>query len=154
MGDGPYSVRIPKDSVVKYKTALKQDQFLLIIHGTDAEVTKAKDIPESTRPSQLSLHAGEVVKTALTNAPGNGAPLGGLTVIAGIGWFAARPSGTENIYAIYGESFLGPDHLRRILEEAATIVNDALVAVPTQNKGRAPAEKSSPESKRSQRTVA
>lgn len=64
LGAGLYSVGIPKDSVVKYETALKQDQFLLIVHGTDAEVTKARDILESTRPSQLSLHSGEVVATA------------------------------------------------------------------------------------------
>ena len=64
----------------------------------------------------------------LTHAPGNGAPNGGLKVVAESGWFAARPSGTENIYKIYGESFRGADHLRRILEEAQTIVSDALSA--------------------------
>ena len=53
------------------------------------------------------------------------------------GWFAARPSGTENIYKIYAESFRGADHLRRILEEAQTIVSDALAQVPEQSKGRA-----------------
>ena len=53
-------------------------------------------------------------------------------MIAESGWFAARPSGTENIYKIYAESFRGEDHLRRILEEAQTIVNDALAASPQQ----------------------
>jgi phosphoglucomutase len=62
----------------------------------------------------------------LTNAPGNGAPIGGLKVGAESGWFAARPSGTENIYKIYAESFQGADHLRRILEQAQTIVSDAV----------------------------
>jgi phosphoglucomutase len=62
----------------------------------------------------------------LTQAPGNGAPIGGLKVSAKSGWFAARPSGTENIYKIYAESFQGADHLRRILEEAQTIVSNAL----------------------------
>jgi phosphoglucomutase len=62
----------------------------------------------------------------LTQAPGNDAPIGGLKVIAKSGWFAARPSGTENIYKIYAESFQGTDNLRRIQEEAQTIVNDAL----------------------------
>ncbi|MGD1216728.1 MAG: alpha-D-glucose phosphate-specific phosphoglucomutase, partial [Terriglobales bacterium] len=61
-------------------------------------------------------------------APGNGASIGGLKVAAESGWFAARPSGTENIYKIYAESFRGAGHLRRILEEAQTIVSDALAA--------------------------
>jgi phosphoglucomutase len=61
-----------------------------------------------------------------THAPGNGAPIGGLKVIAESGWFAARPSGTEDIYKIYAESFRGADHLRRILEEAQAIVSDTL----------------------------
>ena len=75
--------------------------------------------------------AGEKIRTILTHAPGNGAPIGGLKVVAEIGWFAARPSGTEDIYKIYAESFRGENHLRRILEEAQTIVGTALAA-PTQ----------------------
>jgi phosphoglucomutase len=70
--------------------------------------------------------AGEKIETMLTQAPGNGAPIGGLKVTTKSGWFAARPSGTENIYKIYAESFRGADHLHRILEEAQSIVNDAL----------------------------
>jgi phosphoglucomutase len=77
---------------------------------------------------KLTELAGERVQTILTHAPGNGAPIGGLKVVAENGWFAARPSGTENIYKIYAESFLGPDHMRRILEEAQTIVSDALAS--------------------------
>jgi phosphoglucomutase len=72
--------------------------------------------------------AGEKIRTILTKAPGNGAPIGGLKVETKSGWFAARPSGTEDIYKIYAESFRGEDHLGRILEEAQTIVNDALAA--------------------------
>jgi len=72
--------------------------------------------------------AGEKIKTILTNAPGNGAPIGGLKVVAENGWFAARPSGTEDIYKIYAESFRGADHLHRIQEEAQTVVNDTLAA--------------------------
>ncbi|HVA95041.1 MAG TPA: phosphoglucomutase (alpha-D-glucose-1,6-bisphosphate-dependent) [Candidatus Dormibacteraeota bacterium] len=81
-------------------------------------------------PQQVALSdlAGEKIQTVLTVAPGNGAPIGGLKVAAESGWFAARPSGTENIYKIYAESFRGADHLRRILEEAQTIVSDALAA--------------------------
>jgi len=70
--------------------------------------------------------AGEKIQTIITRAPGNNAPIGGVKVTAKSGWFAARPSGTENIYKIYAESFQGADHLRRILEEAQTIVGDAL----------------------------
>ena len=70
--------------------------------------------------------AGEKIQAILTQAPGNGAPLGGLKVVAESGWFAARPSGTEDIYKIYAESFRGADHLHRIQVEAQTIVNDAL----------------------------
>jgi phosphoglucomutase len=80
--------------------------------------------------------AGEKILAILTHAPGNGAPIGGLKVVAESGWFAARPSGTEDIYKIYAESFRGADHLRRILEEAQTIVDDALAAAP-QRSGRA-----------------
>jgi len=72
--------------------------------------------------------AGERIQAILTTAPGNGAPIGGLKVVAKSGWFAARPSGTENIYKIYAESFRGPDHLKCIREEAQTIVSDTLAA--------------------------
>jgi phosphoglucomutase len=80
--------------------------------------------PQQVRGAEL---AGEKIQTVLTHAPGNGAAIGGLKVIAENGWFAARPSGTEDIYKVYAESFRGTDHLRRILEEAQRIVNDALV---------------------------
>src|SRR6185436_428834 len=83
--------------------------------------------PKHVRTSDL---AGERIQTILTSAPGNGAPIGGVKVVAENGWFAARPSGTENIYKIYAESFGGPDHLRRILEEAQAIVGEALAAAP------------------------
>jgi len=83
-------------------------------------------------PQQVKLTglAGEKIQTVLTHAPGNGAPIGGLKVMAESGWFAARPSGTENIYKIYAESFQGEKHLHRILAEAQTIINDALSESP------------------------
>jgi phosphoglucomutase len=84
----------------------------------------------SAQQVRLADLAGEKIRTILTHAPGNGASIGGLKVIAESGWFAARPSGTEDIYKIYAESFRGTDHLRRILEEAQTIVNDALAVAP------------------------
>ena len=87
---------------------------------------KARLARLSPEKVQLTELAGEKIANVLTHAPGNGAPIGGLKVIAENGWFAARPSGTENIYKIYAESFRGADHLRRILEEAQTIVDAAL----------------------------
>jgi phosphoglucomutase len=89
--------------------------------------------PQQVRLTDL---AGEKIRTTLTHAPGNGTAIGGLKVIAESGWFAARPSGTEDVYRIYAESFRGADHLRRILQEAQTIVNDALAAAPEQGQGR------------------
>jgi phosphoglucomutase len=70
--------------------------------------------------------AGEPITTKLTSAPGNGAPIGGLKVVSESGWFAARPSGTENIYKIYAESFKDETHLATIVQEAQEIVTDAL----------------------------
>jgi phosphoglucomutase len=70
--------------------------------------------------------AGQPIQAILTTASGDGSPIGGIKVTAGDGWFAARPSGTEEIYKIYAESFLGRDHLRMIEEEAQVIVNAAL----------------------------
>ncbi len=88
-----------------------------------------KLLPDQVRMTDL---AGEQIQTTLTHAPGNGAPIGGLKVVSESGWFAVRPSGTENIYKIYAESFRGRDHLRRILEEAQAIVSDAVAeAVPS-----------------------
>ena len=87
----------------------------------------AKLSPQQVTSKELG---GEPVQSVLTNAPGNGASIGGLKVSAKSGWFAARPSGTEDIYKIYAESFRGADHLRRIQEEAQTIVNTALGATP------------------------
>jgi phosphoglucomutase len=91
-----------------------------------------KKLLERLSPEQVLLThlAGEKIQTILTHAPGNDAPIGGLKVVAESGWFAARPSGTEDIYKIYAESFSGKDHLRRILEEAQVIVDDTLSAPP------------------------
>ena len=81
--------------------------------------------PEQVQAGDL---AGDAILNLLTHAPGNGAPIGGLKVIAANGWFAARPSGTENIYKIYAESFRGGQHLRHIVEEAQAMVDRALTA--------------------------
>ena len=94
---------------------------------------RQKKLLERLSPRQVRFTdlAGEKIRTILTRAPGNGVSIGGLKVIAESGWFAARPSGTEDIYKIYAESFRGADHLRRILEEAQIIVNDALASERT-----------------------
>jgi phosphoglucomutase len=76
----------------------------------------------------LTELAGEKIQSILTRAPGNDAPIDGLKVEAESGWFAARPSGTEDIYKIYAESFRGAEHLRRVLTEAQAIVSAALAA--------------------------
>jgi phosphoglucomutase len=81
--------------------------------------------PEQVRATEL---AGEKILSRFTVAPGNGAQIGGLKVVAESAWFAARPSGTENIYKVYAESFRGPEHLARVLEEAQAVVNGALAA--------------------------
>ena len=83
----------------------------------------AKLSPEAVKESEL---AGEPITAKLTNAPGNNASIGGLKVVAANGWFAARPSGTENIYKIYAESFKDQAHLDAIVSEAQRIVNNAL----------------------------
>jgi len=84
----------------------------------------------SPRQIRLTELAGEKIQALLTHAPGNGAPIGGLKAVAESGWFAARPSGTENIYKIYAESFRGTAHLRRIMEEAQAIVGQAIKEQP------------------------
>jgi phosphoglucomutase len=70
--------------------------------------------------------AGEVITARLTRAPGNDAPIGGLKVTTENGWFAARPSGTEDIYKLYAESFKSAEHLQQIVTEAQEIVTHAL----------------------------
>lgn len=96
-------------------------------------VDKPASPDEKTKLAALSLEsvkasslAGEPIIERLTHAPGNGASIGGLKVVSKSGWFAARPSGTENIYKIYAESFRDQGHLNVIVAEAQEIVNDAL----------------------------
>jgi phosphoglucomutase len=95
----------------------------------DAPATiEAKMAIKAIEPSSLELStlAGEEVESILTNASGNGASIGGLKVIAKNGWFAIRPSGTEDIYKIYAESFISTEHLDTILDEAQKLV-DSLI---------------------------
>jgi phosphomannomutase len=97
----------------------------------DAPVApEQKPVLEHLSPQQIraTALAGEKIQTILTTAPGNGAPIGGIKVIAEHGWFAARPSGTEEVYKIYAESFKGADHLQHILEEAQVLIGKAFAA--------------------------
>ncbi len=105
----PVYERIEAPATAQQKAALEK---------LSAEQVKTKDL------------AGEKIRAILTKAPGNDAPIGGLKVVAESGWFAARPSGTENIYKIYAESFAGSDHLHRIQEEAQAIVSAAITSTP------------------------
>jgi len=89
----------------------------------DEKAVLGKLSPEQVTATEL---AGEPITATLTTAPGNGAPIGGLKVVTASGWFAARPSGTEDVYKIYAESFQGPEHLARIQEEARAVVSAAL----------------------------
>ncbi|MBI3794444.1 MAG: alpha-D-glucose phosphate-specific phosphoglucomutase [Nitrospinae bacterium] len=92
--------------------------------ATPAQKTSLSNLsPEQVKSEEL---AGEKIISKLTKAPGNGASIGGLKVVTKNGWFAARPSGTEDIYKIYAESFLGESHLRKIQEDARAIVSSAL----------------------------
>ncbi|GAA4937338.1 phosphoglucomutase (alpha-D-glucose-1,6-bisphosphate-dependent) [Actinoplanes utahensis] len=97
----------------------------------DAPATREqKAVLAKLSPSQVTASslAGEAITAVLTEAPANGAAIGGLKVVTGSGWFAARPSGTEDVYKIYAESFHGPEHLARIQEEARAVVSAALSA--------------------------
>jgi phosphoglucomutase len=87
-----------------------------------------KSILERLSPGDVHVTdvAGEKIEQILTTAPGDGKPIGGIKVTTKNGWFAARPSGTEDIYKIYAESFLGQTHLRQMETEAQTIVNETL----------------------------
>lgn len=89
-----------------------------------------KQVLSNLKPEQVAAQtlAGEPILARLTNAPCNNAPIGGLKVVAENGWFAARPSGTEEVYKIYAESFKGPDHLKQLQQEAQAIVADAFRA--------------------------
>ena len=92
--------------------------------ATSEQKARLKELsPDAVKESRL---AGDPIIAKLTRAPGNNAPIGGLKVVTGSGWFAARPSGTENIYKIYAESFRDQSHLDAILNEAQEFVNNAL----------------------------
>jgi len=93
-------------------------------HATPAQKSRLKQLDRSRiRSAEI---AGEKIEQVLTTAPGNGAPIGGVKVTSRSGWFAARPSGTEDIYKIYAESFRDAAHLQSLLTDAQTVVDAAL----------------------------
>jgi len=101
----------------------------------DAPATaEQKTVLESLAPEQVNATelAGVKIAAMLTTAPGDGSPIGGLKVVTANGWFAARPSGTEEVYKLYAESFLGEDHLRRIQQEAQKIIAQAFASAKNQ----------------------
>ena len=97
----------------------------------DAVATpEQKTILSKLSPAQVQATelAGDKIVAMMTTAPGNGAAIGGLKIVTAQGWFAARPSGTEDVYKLYAESFRGHDHLKRIQAEAQALISKALAA--------------------------
>jgi phosphoglucomutase len=117
----PRDLLVDIDQLRKEYYARKPD-----ISDSAQRVTLLKLSLEDVKASEL---AGDPIETILTTAPGNGAAIGGLKVVTAQGWFAARPSGTEDVYKLYAESFLGSEHLRRIQEEAQALISNALAGV-------------------------
>jgi phosphoglucomutase len=120
------TARMKKDPTEIYRE-LEEAFGRPIYERIDAPATaEQRDILKKLRPEMVKAKqlAGHPITEKLTHAPGNGAPIGGLKVVTAHGWFAARPSGTEEIYKIYAESFVGQEHLERIKEEAQSIVSE------------------------------
>jgi phosphoglucomutase len=124
------TARTGRDPGEAYR-ALTQEFGEPVFERVDAPATQLqKQILKKLAPEQVKSKelAGEKITQVLSNAPGNGAPIDGLKVLTEHGWFAARPSGTEDIYKIYAESFLGKEHLSRLIDEAQKLVSDCFAA--------------------------
>ncbi|MEO5995721.1 MAG: phosphoglucomutase (alpha-D-glucose-1,6-bisphosphate-dependent) [Chitinophagaceae bacterium] len=122
------TAKMKKDPGVIYNELTKEfgNSFYNRVEAKATHVQKEKLKKLSASQIKHKNLAGEEIKLILTNAPGNNASIGGVKVTTENGWFAARPSGTEDIYKIYAESFLSKDHLKTIIDEAQTVVNAAL----------------------------
>lgn len=121
---GEITARMGRDPGELYQDLTKEFGESFYTRVEAAATAEQKKRLKNLSPNQVKEKelAGEKIEAILTQAPGNNAPIGGLKVIAKNGWFAARPSGTEEIYKIYAESFLGKEHLNRILEEAESLI--------------------------------
>lgn len=122
--------RTGKDPAQLYQE-LTKDMGEPVYERIDAVATPAqKTILSKLSPAQVQATelAGDKIIAMMTTAPGNGAPIGGLKVVTGQGWFAARPSGTEDVYKLYAESFRGTEHLKRIQSEAQELITKALAS--------------------------
>jgi phosphoglucomutase len=127
---GEITARLKRDPGEVYRE-LTREFGECVFDRTDAPAKPAQKAllsKLSAKQVKSTTLAGEPIKSILTHAPGNGEAIGGVKVIAENGWFAARPSGTEDIYKVYAESFRGQEHLRRIASEAESIVSAALAA--------------------------
>jgi len=124
------TARTGKDPAELYKGLEERFGRPLYIRIDAPATPPQKAVLKKLSPDMVTAQelAGEQIIAKLTRAPGNNAEIGGLKVITQNGWFAARPSGTEDIYKIYAESFLGEEHLQRIQEEAVTMVSAAFTA--------------------------
>lgn len=122
------TARTGKDPGVLYRelTARYGDPVYQRIDAAATKEQKAKLGKLSPSDVKVKELAGEPITDILTEAPGNHAPIGGLKVVTADGWFAARPSGTEDVYKIYAESFKGADHLKQIQTEAQSLVNASI----------------------------
>lgn len=125
---GEMTAKLGSDPGLIYKNLTKEFGVPAYARLEGTITSKQRQVLKTLSAEQVKSKelAGEPIQAVLTKAPGNGASIGGIKVVAENGWFAVRPSGTENIYKIYGESFLGPEHLERILEEAQSIVNQVI----------------------------
>ena len=124
------TARTGRDPGEAYR-ALTQEFGEPAFERVDAPASKAqKAVLKKLAPEQVKSRelAGEKITQVLSKAPGNGAPIDGLKVVTASGWFAARPSGTEEIYKIYAESFKGKEHLSRLIDEAQKLVSDCFAA--------------------------
>jgi phosphoglucomutase len=118
------TARTAKDPGEHFRAIAAQFGTPYYTRADQAATPAQKAILKKLSPDQVKEKelAGETITAKLTNAPGNNAPIGGLKVVAPNGWFAARPSGTENVYKIYAESFKSQNHLTQIMDEARAIV--------------------------------
>jgi len=124
------TAKLGKDPAEAYKE-LEREFGTYYYERHDARATPAqKDLLKKLTPEQVPFKelAGEKIEAVMTRAPGNDAPIGGIKVMSRGGWFAARPSGTEDVYKLYAESFKSADHLERIFEDAENMITGTLAA--------------------------